>query len=168
MKTIKVINEHNLSADKINKLPIHKKARGVVYVDENTIVCIEENSHGVIHLLGLPGGGVEKDEDDIKAFRREVKEETGYEIEDIVALGTIELVKKRYRSITNCYTAKIKGEIAEQEFTEEEKEIETRSINISINNAAARISEEYDKKPNNNSLRSIIILKEVMKLNQSK
>lgn len=167
MKIIEVINEHNLSTEEINKLPIHKKVRGIVLVNKKTLVCVEENSYGIVHLLGLPGGGIEKDEGDMEAFRREVKEETGYEIEDVLPLGIIKLVKKDQLSVTNCYIAKTKGKRGNQAFTEEERKVGARSLELSFNDTVFRVSEEYDKNPNNNSLRSILILKEFVKLNQN-
>lgn len=67
MKKIGVINEHNFSKEKIDKLSIRKKVRGLIYKNKNTLVCIEENGYGVKHLLKLPRGSVEKNESNIKA-----------------------------------------------------------------------------------------------------
>jgi ADP-ribose pyrophosphatase YjhB (NUDIX family) len=161
MKINEVINEHNLSAEEIDKLPIHKKVRGVVFVDENTIICVEENSHNIDNLLGLPGGTVEDNEDEILAFNREVKEETGYEVEDIIYIGVIKVIKKNYVSYTSYYKAKTKGAKKGIKLTSEEIEVGTHPVEINFNNAINRINEEYNKTPNDNSLRSMSILKEI-------
>ena len=55
----------------------------------------------------LPGGGIDEGEDAITALRREIREETGYEITDIKELG--EVVEYRYfcgmHQISYCYIA---------------------------------------------------------------
>ena len=53
MKKIGIINEHNFSREKINKLPIRKKVRGVIYKNKHTLVCIEEDGYGIKNLLNL-------------------------------------------------------------------------------------------------------------------
>ena len=89
MKKIGIINEHNFSKEKISKLPLRKKVRGLIYKNKNTLVCIEENGYNIKNLLKLPGGSVEKNESNIKAIKREILEETGYGIEDIKCIGFI-------------------------------------------------------------------------------
>ncbi len=47
MKKIGTINEHNLSKNKISKLPLSKKVRGFIYKNKDTILCIQEDGYGV-------------------------------------------------------------------------------------------------------------------------
>lgn len=158
MRTLGIINEHNLTKEQINKLPIHKKVRGLIFKNKNTLVCVEENSHGVENLLGFPGGTVEDKESDINAFKREILEETGYRIENIKLIGVIEVVKKKHISYTTCYIAKTKGKKQKINLTEQEIDVNTKPIEIDFKKAIKRIKAEYNKSPNYNSLRSLMIL----------
>lgn len=159
-----IINDYNLSAEDINKLPIRKKARGVIFLDKKTIICVEERNNKMEILLGLPGGTIEDNENEIVAFSREVEEETGYEIEDVVFIGVVKVIRKEYVSHTSCYKAKTKGIKKDINFTSEEIEVETRPLEIDLETAFNRINEEYNKNPNDNSLRSLLILKEIRKI----
>lgn len=163
MKKIGIINEHNFSEEKINKLPIHKKVRGVIFKNKNTLICIEENGYGIKHLLKLPGGSVEKNESNIKAIKREILEETGYEINDIKCLGFIENIRKEYAIHITYYVAKTKGKKKKLKLTEEEVIVETKPIDIDVEVAGKRFKDEYSKAHNDSSLRDIIILNELHK-----
>src|SRR6266702_1630016 len=105
MKKIGIINEHNFSREKINKLPIRKKVRGLIYKNKNILVCIEEDGYGIKHILKLPGGSVEKNESNIKAIKREISEETAYEINNIKCIGFIENIRKEYVLHITYYVA---------------------------------------------------------------
>jgi len=163
MKLIEIINDDKFSQEMIEELPVHNKVRGIIFNDKNNLVCIEENHQFIGRILSLPGGGVKKNENDIQAFIREVKEETGYDVIDIVFLGTIKLIKKRYQSVTNYYSARTIGVKEKKSLTKKEKEIDVQTVEISLHNALKRISQEYDKNPNYNSQRSRIILNEILK-----
>ena len=156
----KVINEHNLPKEEIELLPIHRKVKAVIFNEDNTLICVEEDNKRE-YLLGLPGGGLENGENDIQGLKREVKEETGYDITNITHFGVIELVRAKYLSVTNCYTARTKGSKDSLKLTDEEIAVKTSSLEISFKEALKRITEEYSKNPNNNSLRSLLMLKEV-------
>jgi len=161
MKILGIINEYNLSKEQIKKLPIHKKVRGVVFKSKNTLICVEENSHNINNLLGFPGGTIENKESNIKAFQREVLEETGYKVKDVKSIGVIKVVRKKYISYTTCYLAKTEGRKNKSKLTQDEIEVNTKSIKIDIKRAINRIKSEYNKSPNDNSLRSLIILNNI-------
>jgi len=163
MKKIGTINEHNFSKEKIDKLPIRKKVRGLIYKNKNTLVCIEEDGYGAKHLLKLPGGSVEKNESNIKAIKREILEETGYEIDDIECIGFIENIRKEYILHMTYYVAKTKGKKKELKLTAEEFEVGTTPIEINIELALKRIKEEYNKGQYNSSLRDIMVFNELKK-----
>lgn len=158
MKKIGFINEHNYTKEKIKSLPVHKKVRGIIFKDKNTIVCIEENFYGIKHLLGLPGGTLNKNENYINAFKREVLEETGYNIKNIKFIGFIDSVRSKYITHTLFYTAKTKGKRSSIQLTEEEIETETKPIEMNIKKAVQKIKSQYNKSPNDNSLRSLMVL----------
>jgi ADP-ribose pyrophosphatase YjhB (NUDIX family) len=164
MKKIGIINEHNFSKEKICKLPIRKKVRGLIYKNKNTLICIEENGYGVKHLLKLPGGSVEKNESNIKAIKREILEETGYEIDNIKCIGFIENVRKEYVIHITYYIAKTKGKKKELKLTKEELKVETKPIEIDIKIAQKRIKDEYNKAQNDSSFRDLMVFNELIKL----
>lgn len=157
MKKIGIINEHNFPRNKINKLPIHKKVRGVIFKNKNTLVCIEENGYGIKHLLKLPGGSVENNESNIKAIKREILEETGYEIDNIKCLGFIENIRKEYAIHITYYVAKTKGKKRKLKLTDEELMVETKPIEIEIEKAKKRFKNEYSKAHNDSSLRDMMM-----------
>lgn len=163
MKKIGIINEHNFSKEKISKLPIRKKVRGLIYKNKNTLVCIEENGYGVKHLLKLPGGSVEKNESNIKAIKREILEETGYEIDDIKCLGFIENIRKKHAIHIVYYKVKTKGKKKKLKLTDEELKVETKPIEIDIEIAKKRFKDEYNKAHNDSSLRDIMVFDELNK-----
>ena len=163
MKKIGIINEHNLSREKTNKLLIHKKVRGLIYKNKNILVCIEENGYGVKHLLKLPGGSVEKNESSIKAIRREILEETGYKIDNLECIGFIENIRKKFIIHITYYTAKTKGRKKEPKLTAEELKVGTKPIEIDVKMALKRIKIEYNKAHNDSSLRDIMVFNELNK-----
>lgn len=166
MKKIGVINEHNFSKEKIEQLPIRKKVRGLVFKNKNTLVCIEENGYGIKHLLKLPGGSVEKNESNTKAIKREILEETGYEIDDPKAIGFIENIRKEYAIHIIYYKVKTKGKKKKLKLTAEELKVETKPIEIDVEIALKRIKREYNKAHNDSSLRDIMVFNELNKPKQ--
>ena len=163
MKKIGIINEHNFSRAKINKLPIRKKVRGVIYKNKNTLVCIEEDGYGIKNLLKLPGGSVEKNESNLKAIKREIAEETGCEIDNIKCIGFIENIRKNYALHIVYYVAKTKGKQKKLQLTDAELEVGTKPIEISIGIALKRLKDEYKKIPQDSSLRDIMVFNEIDK-----
>jgi len=163
MKKIGIINEHNFSIAKINKLPIQKKVRGLIFKNKNTLICIEEDFYGTKHLLKLPGGSVEKNESNLKAIKREILEETGYEIDNIKCIGFIENIRKEYVLHLTYYVAKIKGKQKELKLTAGELEFGTKPIEINIEKALKRIKDEYEKGGHDSSLKDIMVFNELSK-----
>lgn len=161
MKNIGIINEHNFSKEKIKKLPIHKKVRGFIYKDKNTLICIEEDGYGVKQLLKLPGGSIEKKESVLKAIRREVLEETGYTIYNIKRIGSVQNIRRDHIVDTTYYTAKIKGKNKGLKLTTTEKERGTKIIEINTKIALKRIKDEYIKAHNDSSMRDLLVFYEL-------
>ena len=151
MKKIGIINEHNFSREKIGKLPIRKKVRSLIYKNKNALVCIEEDVYGIKNILKLPGGSVEKNESNIKAIKREILEETGYEINNIKCIGFIENIRKEYVLHITYYVAKTKGKQKKLKLTDAELNVGTKPIEIKIETALKRIKAEYKKVPQDSS-----------------
>ena len=163
MKKIGTMNEYNFSRDKINKLPIQKKVRGLIYKNKNTLICIEEDGYGIKHILKLPGGSVEKNESNIKAIKREIVEETGYEIDNIKCIGFIENIRKEYTLRITYYVAKTNGKQKKLRLTDAELEVGTKPVEINMEMALKRFKSEYKKVPQDSSLRDIMVFNELNK-----
>lgn len=62
---------------------------GILGVDEDKIILIKQYRHALnSYEYEIPGGGIEQNENPTHVAYREMLEETGYEIESIVELGT--------------------------------------------------------------------------------
>jgi len=82
---------------------IGNKNSSITYADRPTVKVIIKNGHGKILLLNdglLPGGGVERNESDEQALKREVSEECGMTLKNITPLGAVvqyrDYLAKRY------------------------------------------------------------------------
>lgn len=162
MKKIGTINEHNLSKKEIDKLPVFQKVRGLIYKNKDTLICIQEDGYGVKKLLKLPGGTVEKRESKIKAIKREIMEETGYDIVDIKCIGYIENIRRNHIINVTYYMAKTIGKQKKIQLTEEELIVGTMPLDININLAIKRLNKEYNKSHNDSSLRDIMAFNEII------
>lgn len=98
-------------ADSTNDLPISTdtevrySSRGILFNNKNEVAMMFIEAK---NLYILPGGGVERNETNERAFLREILEETGYESEIIKELGIIEeyKIKTNYFQTSYCYVAK--------------------------------------------------------------
>ena len=78
--------------------------RGFIYNDLNQVALIHIegiDDFGKRNHYELPGGGIEKGEDEVEALKREIKEEIGYEIDNIVPIGTIAIEYNLLKRIDN-------------------------------------------------------------------
>ncbi|HLC55923.1 MAG TPA: NUDIX hydrolase [Candidatus Nanoarchaeia archaeon] len=68
-------------------LPFRINCEGYFLNNKGNIIAKESNG-----IVLFPGGGVDENEEIIKAMIRETKEETGVIIKDIMKLGTIKII----------------------------------------------------------------------------
>lgn len=124
METMKkhVMDEKNYSPDLEE---IHREAvRGIIFID-GKLLMIEDSSGEV----KLPGGGVDSGESDHEALRREVKEETGYDVITGSIVPFWEIEEKRlsthepmiWHQISRLYLCGVYPEKGECDYTENEK-----------------------------------------------
>ena len=70
------------------------KGVNAIIIEKENIFAIKRNKEPFKGMYGFPGGSIEKNENQIAALKRELKEETGFEIEvqesDYVGKDSIE------------------------------------------------------------------------------
>ena len=88
----------------------HVVVDALVLNDKNQILLVKRASHLICgNMYGLIGGYVERDETTKEAVKREVKEETGYEVKDIKLLRIVDdpdRPKEDRQNIAFVYLAK--------------------------------------------------------------
>lgn len=151
-------NPLNITDEEIVNFPVRNTTRAVMLTPENKIVLIK--SENDIHTL--PGGGVEKGETIQEGLIRECKEETGYDVIVISALGNVKIIRKNYISSNFGFIVKTKGIQSELNLTEAEiflghvVEEYTLDEAIDLINKDLKINTKYDE-------RSVVFLKEAKK-----
>lgn len=95
----------------------------------------------------LVGGGMEQNEDPTVAFKREVLEEAGCEVEIIEKLGTTEEYKslQNLKQISNIFIAKVVNDIHKLNLTEKEKSEGAKLLWVEPKEALKLVIDCYDK-----------------------
>ena len=121
MNLITTLDQHKLGLHSPDDKPtdrLRRAARAVLTNDIGQVAMMHFSKTG---SYKLPGGGIDEGESIEAALRREVREETGYEITDIRELGVVE--EDRYycgmHQISYCFTARA-GQFVGTELTEKE------------------------------------------------
>ncbi len=98
--------------------------------DENVVV-LRQYRHGIRHvILEIPGGAVEKKEESIvDAIRRELLEETGYQAEKFIEVGTISANPVNHTNYIHCFLA-FNARIASEPIPESTEQIEVLQMPI--------------------------------------
>ena len=116
-------------------------ARGIIVKDNKIGLLYKKNKNE----YKLPGGGIEENETPLEAFKREIKEEAGCEIDNIEKIGIIEEEKNKnsFKQISYVFKADV-TEIGSQNMTEKEKEEGAEFIFIDINKALELMKNCYN------------------------
>lgn len=112
----------NTFGEKINNdFRERNRAAGIVLNHKKEIILINLRN---MYFHMLPGGGVDLNEDIEKALHRELKEETGANVQIISELGIVveNLKDRKMKQITYFYLTKVVGEIEEPNFMPDELE----------------------------------------------
>jgi len=147
----------------LKKIKIHyekdifpnRETAEVLFLDRLTGKCIildAEQKVGLVattvnYIYTLPGGGIEENEKIEEGIIREVKEETGYDIEIIKMVGVIEDYRNREKrhGINYCAVANIVGEKTDADLTDSEKENGLHLKWFTKEEAHELLKEEYQK-----------------------
>lgn len=115
-------------------------ARGIVINNKGQIAILNKQ---VKNEYKLVGGGIDENEEPEVAFKREVLEEAGCEIEIIKSLGTIEEHKSydNFKQISCVFVAKVIKNINELNLTEKEINEDSKLIWLDPTDALNKISD---------------------------
>ena len=119
-------------------------ARGIVIRDDGKIAIFNKSNK---NEYKLPGGGLEGEEKPEEAFKREVLEETGCEIEIIKTLGTTEEYKSlnKFKQISYVFVGKVLKDTNQLNVTEKEKDEGAKLLWENPEKALELIKECFDK-----------------------
>lgn len=81
----------------------------VVILDEQNRMLMVKQKHEEREIWMVPGGGIEEGESSIDAAAREIKEETGLDIEVGKLIWHVEEVSQRGQRFVNFFTGRIVG-----------------------------------------------------------
>ena len=82
--------------------------RVIVLDDDNRILMVKQE-HPERTVWMVPGGGIEEDENSAQAAVREVREETGLEVEILGLIWHVEEVSDRGQRFVNFFRAALRG-----------------------------------------------------------
>ena len=121
MNCIRVLTDEDFGLKSIpfNNPRIRYGARGIVIREDGKIAIFNKTKK---NEYKLPGGGIDEYEDIREAFKREVLEETGCNVEIISELGTIEEHKSLddFKQISYLFVGKVINDNNELNLTEKE------------------------------------------------
>ncbi|MEA3398934.1 MAG: NUDIX hydrolase [Patescibacteria group bacterium] len=154
-KKIASINSCSLSKDEINKLPVFYGNRNIV-VHENKILLIKTKK-GIHNLIG---GQIKKGETILESLIRECKEETGYDIDNIIPIGYIELIRRTHKRYIFSFVVKTSGAKDALELTKEEINLGHEVFEYKRKEALNILKEDIKKDKGMASSRSLLLLEE--------
>lgn len=119
------------------------RAAGIVLNDKKEIILMNLTN---MYFHMLPGGGVDLKENIEEALYRELKEETGANVQIISDLGIVveNLQERKMKQITYFYLTKVVGEIGEPNFMPDEIEQGYQVEWYSIDEAIKILEEENE------------------------
>lgn len=136
--------DFGIEPQEMNDYRLRVAARGIVIQDDGKIAIQNKSNKNEYKLVG---GGMEENEDPIIAFKREVLEEAGCEIEIIKQLGITEEYKslQNLKQISNIFIAKVINDTHKLNLTEKEKSEGAKLLWIEPKEALKLVTDCYDK-----------------------
>ena len=137
---IKIITDEDFGNKSINfnNPRVRFGARGIVINKKGALAIFNKVNK---NEYKLPGGGIDDNENPKEAFKREVLEETGCEIEIIQELGTIEEHKSldNFKQLSYVFVATVINETRELDLTVKEKSEGAKLLWLDENTALEKI-----------------------------
>lgn len=128
----------------VTNYKIRVAARGIVIRKDNKIAIQNKSNTNQFKLIG---GGLEKDEEPERAFKREALEETGCEVEIVKKLGISEeyVSMKNAKQISHIFVAKVIKDFHTLKLTEKEKVEGANLIWLTPEEGLNLIKDSYNK-----------------------
>ena len=133
-----------LKTKELKDYKLRLSARGIVIRKDGKIALQYKTKKNQYKLVG---GGIENNEDPALAFRREVLEESGCEIDIIQKLGIVEEYRGflNLKQISHIFVAKVLNDIHILRLTEKEANEGSKIVWLKPQEALETIKESYDK-----------------------
>lgn len=168
-----VINRLNKSEEEINNLPQAHAARCVLLDENDNVVLVSYDDENVSkefgRMYGIAGGHIKEGETPEVACKREVLEETGFVVSEVVPIGTIHFVRKNELSISHGFGCRVHASQQQKlQMTQEEKDGNHTSEIHSFDDAVAILNHQYVKVRQGATLRNLTFLLEAKHLLDSK
>ena len=136
--------DFGLIPQKMDNYRVRMAARGIVIRDDGKIAIQNKANKNEYKLVG---GGMEANEDPEVAFKREVMEEAGCEVEIIQRLGTTEEFKslQNLKQTSNIFVAKVVKDVHHLNLTKKEKDEGAKLLWVEPEEALRLVTDCYDK-----------------------
>lgn len=135
--------DFGIEAQEMNNSKLRMAARGIVIRTDGKIAIQNKTNKNEFKLIGR---GMEINEDPIIAFKREVLEEAGCEVEIIKQLGTTEEYKslQNLKQISHIFIANAIKDTHKLDLTEKEKSEGAKLLWVNPKEALQLITDCYD------------------------
>ncbi len=136
--------DFGIEPQEMNNFKLRMAARGIVIREDGKIAIQNKANKNEFKLVG---GGMEENEDPIIAFKREVLEEAGCEVEVIKQLGITEEYKslQNLKQISHIFIANVINDTHKLDLTEKEKSEGAKLLWVNPKEALQLITDCYDK-----------------------
>ncbi len=169
MKKLLVIDRHNY--DGITEEIVRKAVRGIIF--RGSKLLLVQGSDGVPKL---PGGGQDEGEDNITTLCREVREETGFNIDPstVKEFGSIEEKRLSYyeplifHQFNDLYLCEITGEQIDCEYSRNELERGFRPVWYTPEEALERLSATRENTPESREFSTFLLIKDYIREKEKK
>lgn len=145
MNIISIIKDSDIryEGSELNNPKIRYASRGIVIKDDKIAILNKVNKNE----FKLPGGGIERNETPEDAFKREVLEETGCEVDITNCLGIIEEHKTlaNFKQISYVFVGNVTKDTNECHFTEKEVDEGSKILWTTPKDGLQLITDCFDK-----------------------
>lgn len=112
--------DFGLKSSKLENPKVREASRGIVIREDGKIAIFYKKN---MNEYKLPGGGIEKEETPEEAFKREILEETGCDVEIVKKLGYTQEIKskKNFKQTSFVFVGKVIKDNGRLSLTDKEK-----------------------------------------------